>query len=376
MVQVMGSGVDSLVLALDVVWKDRRFFDSVSGLKDRAILEDKDCPGVVKYRKGKEKWLFSVRPYGIRGYEWFLASKEFKMRIGNWMEPTTRPSIMVEISSESLWRIGPMEIFERVLDIIEESGGMVKEAKISRADLCIDMMLDSEEWRTIYDFDLEKEKHKSVVSRGKDCGMYWGGKGMKGITVGKGQICARIYDKPKEIKDISKKYWMYDIWGIKEIPKEKRIYRVEFQIRREVIKDLGAGEGGDFFMKIDEVWAYCTKKWLQMKDGYGKEHKLRKPLSWWEVVQEGFLGVQGARPAIRKKAIKVDEKQLRAQLMGLASSLTALTMEKRKVDVLNFKEIEPCMKAVIASQKLQGYRLIEFKENVIRKRAKYSRSAK
>jgi len=32
---------------------------------------------------------------------------------------------------------------------------------------------------------------------------------------------------------------MFDIWGLKEVPEGKKIIRIEFQMRREVLKQLG-----------------------------------------------------------------------------------------------------------------------------------------
>lgn len=362
------SGIDTLVLALEILWKDSSFFDSLSQIKEKAKTEDRSVPAVIWYRCGKEKWLFNVNPYGTRGYEWLLTSKEFNLRIGNYLEPETRPSVMVEIGSEALWRIGPLEIYERVIDLLEEKGGHVQKAKVSRADLCLDILLDERKWNFL-------KLQNSKVCRGRkehpfyDCGVF------ESYYLGKGEVMLRLYDKPREIKRESHKYWMYDLWGVKEgdIQEGKRLIRVEFQLRREAIKELGAGNGMQFFENLDRLWAYCTEKWVQFKDGNGKHHLMRKTLPWWKVVQKGFLGVQGAEPAIRKKAIREDKKQLQAQIMGLSSSLTALEMEERKLDPLNFDGIELCMNRVIESQRLKGYKLNEYKENVIRKRAKYSR---
>ena len=367
MTTIMGSGIDSLVLAIDVGWKDEAFFECLNEIKERAKLMEKDCPGLISYRGGREKWIFNVRPFGMRGYEWILSSAEFTMRVGNWMEPMTRPSIMVEISSSALWRMGPFEAYQRVLDIIEDNGGILREIKVSRADLCVDILLDEENWD---DYKLREWR----VCQARKIGLYLEGDVFETFTMGRGgEISARLYDKVREIEQKSHKFWMFDIWGIKDVPDTRRAIRIEFQIRREVMKELGVGKGQEFFMKIDEVWAYCTKKWLQFKDGPDKGHKERKTLPWWKKVQEGFLGVQGVKPAVREKAIKIDEKQLRAQLMGIASSLTALEMEKRKLDVLNFKGILQCMRRVINQQRLRGEPLKEFQRDVLRKRPKYSR---
>ena len=361
------SGIDTLVLALDVSWQEDRFFRWLESIKEKAFAEQKDSPGVVHYRDKKNKWMFSVKPYGIRGYEWFLSSKDFTMRIGNWIEPKSRPSIMVEISSEALWRLGASEIFERIVEIIKACGGIVVTAKISRVDLCMDILLEESEWQYT---NLEESK----VCKAKKYGCVNGGKRLETFWVGLGDLKARLYDKVAEIESKSKKYWMYDIWKIKkdEIRDDQRVIRVEFQLRREVIKELGAGDASAFFMKIDEVWAYCTQEWLQFKDNPEREHKYRNTLPWWKVVQQNFLGVQDSNPAVREKAIKVDKEQLLAQITGLSSSLTALEMEENSVDPLDLK-IEPWMIKVIESLKLTGYELNEYRENVIRKRARYSR---
>ena len=91
---------------------------------------------------------------------------------------------------------------------------------------------------------------------------------MKGISIGKGNISARLYDKPLEIKQQSKKYWMYDVWGINknDLDDNHKIIRVEFQLRRELIKDLGANYFEDLLKGYGKIWAYCTQKWLKFQD--------------------------------------------------------------------------------------------------------------
>ena len=60
----------------------------------------------------------------------------------------------------------------------------------------------------------------------------------------------------REIRDQSHKYWMYDLWNIKKgsVGPDKRVVRVEFQIRREVIKDLGIDTPKNLFEKIDDKY--------------------------------------------------------------------------------------------------------------------------
>ena len=134
----------------------------------------------------------------------------------------------------------------------------------------------------------------------------------------------RMYDKPLEIRQKSKKEWMYKIWGLKEVPEGYKIIRIEFQVRREVFKEMKIDTVEDFMDRYKNVWAYLTKKWFQMKDNPGKHQtNQRKTTKLWEKVQDGFNTMK-TDPAIRNKAIKVDEKQLYQQAYGMLSSLNAL----------------------------------------------------
>ena len=366
---ILASGIDTLVLAVDVAWRDESVLDCLSKIKERAKAEDKERPSIMKGKRKGEEWVFSVMPYGVRGYEWLLTGKEFNMRIGKWIEPETRPSVMIEIGSETLWRKGPHEAVEKSLGVIEVNGGQLVAVKVSRADLCVDILLDDESWGN----DLEGY----LVTRGKKWNMWLSPKGLESLTVGTEEIRGRLYDKPLEIKQKSKKRWMYDIWKIKGIKGEKKVIRVEFQIRRTVLKELDAGEVNTFFMNCDRLWSYCTRKWLKFQTGKGKHHTQRKTLDWWKEVQDGFMGVQEAVPAIREKAIREDTEQLRAQILGLGSSLTALEMERRGSAISDWPGLEDGAEVVSAVIR-RGKRNCqttnrEFQEAVIRKRARYAR---
>jgi hypothetical protein len=62
---------------------------------------------------------------------------------------------------------------------------------------------------------------------------------------------ARLYDKVIEIETKSKKTWMYGIWKMEGPPKNGRVIRVEFQLRREVLRQLA----------IDTVWQLFKPPW-------------------------------------------------------------------------------------------------------------------
>ncbi|MFC1580890.1 hypothetical protein ACFL4N_08260 [Thermodesulfobacteriota bacterium] len=362
---VLTSGIDTLVLALDVAWKDENLFENLRHMKDIAKEEEQDRP--IKITALDYEWKFLLRPFGARGYEWMLISKNFNLRIANCLEPKSRPNVMVEIGSESLWKNGPIKIVGKALGIIEGNAGVIVQNKVSRADICVDGLLSEDTWN--------KDIDEYIVTRAKKWNIWKTHKHLESVNVGTGTIKARLYDKALEIRQMSKKTWMHDIWGINKAKENERIIRVEFQIRREVLKETGVGETPVFFDKCDEAWSYCTRKWLKFRTRPGENSNLRKTLPWWKEVQNGFYGVQDARPAIRQKALNEDEEQLRAQILGCACSLAAIDQEKQELDINKLADFKDYRKAVFRKIYKNPETLKKIKENVIRKRAKYSRSS-
>jgi hypothetical protein len=79
-----------------------------------------------------------------------------------------------------------------------------------------------------------------VVTRAKAKCARGFGRSFSGLEISSGEMKGRLYDKDLEIRTKSKKF-MYDIWNINEgeLPKELRVIRIEFQLRRVALKELG-----------------------------------------------------------------------------------------------------------------------------------------
>jgi len=305
---ILVSGVDSLVLSMDIEWKDASIFTVLDEAKEQAKKNSVDYQGQIKHFIPEEVWPFTIKPHGAKGFSWILSGKDFTYKIANTIKPNSRPNVMIEIRSEVLWRLGPEEAIKIALGIISANQGRIIEAKLSRVDLCVDFLMSEKRWAS--------ELMEYAVTRAADTALYFHYKKLTGIVIGKGDIHARLYDKPLEIQKQSKKEWMYDIWGIKEVPEGKKIIRIEFQIRREVLNELGLKTVDDLFQKADRAWASCTQKWLKFQDRPGLHHTQRSTFKWYEEIQDGFRGVQGAEPLVREKAVKMDKKKL-MQMKGV-----------------------------------------------------------
>ncbi len=364
--QILASGLDSLNLAIDVHWADSELFDYLNHLKDIAKSTRNETPGFFVYGENKIKWQFTLKPHGSKGYEWLIQNKEFTLLIGSWKTPQSKPSIMAEIRSETLWHLGAKSAVEMIILILISQGGTKISLKPSRADLCVDVLLLEKFWNM--------ELLKYAVTRSTYMAPHFNHRKMTGLSIGKGKISARLYDKPLEIRQVSKKLWMYDIWRIKEVPENRKIIRVEFQLRRELLTQLAIKDIDNLFEYLGNLWSYCSQRWLKFQTNPGKHHTQRQDLPWWKIVQNGFEGAQGKNPLIRSKAAGFDISQNFAQSIGHIRALIAGLIAGHYLDEYVPAEIEWGLNFIARKVNETEEQQDEFSASVKEKLAKIHRS--
>lgn len=314
-VRVLASGVDSLNLALDVKWSDDFIFEILELTKDNALKLNKPIPFVINIPSRDEQLLFNFAPHGTKGYKWLFSSNEFAFRLYDALEPKSRPNVMVEIRSETLWRRGIQESLDIINEALKRWGGDVLNRKTSRIDLCMDVLIPAGLWN--------ESLFANMVARARNVAKYTKNDELQGVQIGKGKLTGRLYDKALEIETASHKTWMYLVWGIKEVKEHERAIRIEFQLLRETIKELGFDTIDETIQNLEAIWAYCSKEWLKFQANPGKHHTQRKTLAWWCQVQNSFLGIPKPTSAIRSKAVRTTQIQLSSQVVGLITSLAA-----------------------------------------------------
>lgn len=362
---ILASGVDSLVISMNIDWKDGSFFTVLDEFKEKAKQCSLDYQGIIKHFNDKEVFPFTIKPHGTKGFSWIIIGTDFTYKIANSTTPSSRPNGVIEFRSEALWRLGTANVLKIALSIIEANGGHIIETKLSRVDLCLDFIMPEYHWtQSLTDY---------AVTRAIDLGTYKKNNKLTGIRIGKGVISARLYDKPLEIQQQSKKVWMFDIWGIQEVPQGKKIIRIEFQMRREVLKELGIKTAEDLFQKIDQAWAYCTKQWLKFQDRPGLHHTQRTTFKWYEEIQNGFRGAQDAEPLVREKAVSMDKKRLMQQANGLIIAIHAIDQEEKREDHDKPVKMEDCINSYVNEVNKHRPDQAEIQNKVIRKRSKYHR---
>lgn len=96
------------------------------------------------------------------------------------------------------------------------------------------------------------------------------------------EIRLRIYDKGKEIGKTGKE-WFLPLWG-RDGPED--IWRVEFQLRREALKDLDIDNLDDLVSALGGIWRYLTEEWFSLRQHDNKRQNRRSLFPWWKEVQQ------------------------------------------------------------------------------------------
>jgi hypothetical protein len=366
-VEVLAANIDTLDLAIDVKWPDSKFIENLDAWKKYALEKGRPVGCPIKLREDREV-MFNIRPNGTgTGYAYILYNKDFTLRIGSWLSPISRPSIMAQVHSEALWREGPEAAVSAFMALLQIQGARIVKSCVSRVDLCVDVLLPESLWT----IDLMPFR----VTRARYLGIHQSDKKLTGVQIGRGKIGCRIYDKPLEISQKSKKTWMYPIWGIDEVPDGHRVIRVEFQLRREAIKEIGIDSHQDLFENIRGVWAYCTEKWLKFRSRPGEHHTMRKTFAWWISVQEGFEHLPDGQPLVREESFRKNEEQYFAQIYGQMTALRALKMEERGLEIDDFTTPDDLVDTFRRSLLMSGKDRDQISIDVFRKREKFHQAA-
>ena len=228
--------------------------------------------------------------------------------LGNTAPWQSSPSVYVQVKSAFIWSVGIEKIHEQILQVVSDLYGEAPEREqVSRVDFFADVL-----WpKQFHPGDAER-----FVTRAKWKQVFFDGSSVSGFVIGKGIIQARIYNKSQEIRK-SGKTWLFELWGIDE---NGQVWRVEFQQRREALKEFGIETFDDLLNSSQSLWEYCTSKWLSVRAS-GKNKARRDMVRFWETVQAAKFKA-GEAPLIKRERMRsgMTEKQAAAQISGIVES--------------------------------------------------------
>jgi hypothetical protein len=206
--------------------------------------------------------------------------------------------------------------FHRFLRLL---GCKVVEEIVSRFDICTDIAQKISESGVD---DLSKQ-----ICRSERSALYFSRKEFTGISIGKGAISCRIYDKIREMKDKQdsvKTAFFYEKWADSG-DQFTDITRVEFQLRREFLKEIGVTDYKSLVSVTHNIWTYCTEKWLRYAsrsvDRLNKNHSQSGISDFWAIVQGSF---DGSVSVTRKRVVNTcNIEALGKQIRGCMTTILA-----------------------------------------------------
>lgn len=262
---------------------------------------------------------FVVKPKGQGFYSYKLECEDFHICFMNKKIENSAP-IYVRFISSFLWQYNykrAYELFKKwFLDTFQIK---ILDTKISRLDICCD----------IDEISFKADDNKRIVTRARKKEIMnvdsenYEGKIFSGFTIAKGSpLMCRIYNKTLEIKK-SNKIWFEDIWKQYNWNGEN-VWRIEFQVRRKILKEFKIEKIEDIENKIEPLWAYYTQNWCTLR----KPKKDINMSRWeidkrWKKIQKISLNYD-IEPLSREKIKRGDEETLLNLCLGSFTSLSAI----------------------------------------------------
>lgn len=234
----------------------------------------------------------AVLANGKKRVAYILDDYRFHIDIGR---GASMPLAVVQIKSQYLTEAGVDAAVQALRFLVNSLGRVDGEPKVSRADLCADFTPP---------FPIAQCPIEAWVTRAKKRDPHYDGVRFTGWSIGKGDISARLYDKTYEVKTISKKDYLFDLWRLAGWNGSETVWRLEGQLRRPVLKELGVNSVDDLLGNLDGLWAYCFQHWLVLKlPQAGDSNSSRWPTDpLWVGLQGASFGDCGAPALIRGRA--------------------------------------------------------------------------
>lgn len=242
-------GVDSLYLSYPGKLHDH-VLDRLKHLKALAQSSEPDQQAQAQYPLGSH--IFEVKDKGAPIFPYILEDGAFRIQLAR--PSKTVPMAYVKVSSTYLAHVGPEAAEKALYALLVELGDITESANVSRIDLFVDFISgEGMEWN-----------RQAWVTRAASVNAYAVNGNFSGWTIGQGSdMSARLYNKILEIVRSGKDY-LLDLWSQAGWQPGEPVWRLEFQIKREVLAQKGIGKLSDVLKNLNGLWSYATTDWLRL----------------------------------------------------------------------------------------------------------------
>ncbi|MBU0730207.1 MAG: hypothetical protein KKA70_10725 [Proteobacteria bacterium] len=300
----LATGYDRLKVGFYVHWEKAQILE----ILDNAKIESKETNDSISVSFSDHgDQVYNCHPTGRKGgYAYHISRADVHIFFSRRKDHDT-PNVWLDIGSLSCWSPGYKAVLDEVKRLITDQGGFIMKDTISELHLCADfiglaiedMPIDTyKHWITRANHYRSFQEHSkfSGISISQTEGPLPEGSPdtimirETGIELGQGDIMLRIYDKVLEIKRNPTKQSVFSsVWN-KEQYNETPVTRVEFQIRRQVLKQMKVHSLSDLDEKKSGIWRYCTQHWTRLTqnpvDRKNRHQDRATSHPWWHEVQQ------------------------------------------------------------------------------------------
>jgi len=331
-IAVLSAGIDTLHLSARGQLKSS-VREDLEEAKVRALAAEEPVP----FELPVTSQAFLMKPFGLRGYAYWLTSPDFELVLG---KGERFPAALVQFHSAYLHSCGPAMAWDLVnLMLRHDLFVAPPDVAVSRVDLYVDF----QGWIPVVD-DLRR-----FVCQGRQRRVFEEvfvtGRQLTGFMFGRGGLAARIYDKTEECRKRSNG-WLLDVWegGDRSLP----VWRLEFQFRRLVLGEFHLRGVEEVTGSIQDLWDYSTDRWLSLRRPTGDKQVKHWPEDpAWRQLRAATLA-PASTGIVRQRIEEASEEMLVRGLMGYATSLAALRQQTDLGDAL--ADAEPLVRSYLANR--------------------------
>ena len=333
---LLASGVDTLHLSArgevrNEVW------EAVEAAKQRAQTAEEP----VAFDFPVTAQAFLVKPHGLRGYSYWLASPDFELMLGR---SQRFPAALAQLHSAYLHSMGPEWAVDLVAQLLRlEVFAGPPDLVVSR----VDVYADTQGWELEL-ADLDRFVCRARVRRGfvERDHVFKSGRRLTGFMFGRGAMAARLYDKTAEIgrRGVS---WLPDLWG-QERAEDRPVWRLEFQVRRDALAEFQLRTAGEVLASVQDLWRYGTVDWLTLRVPTADRRERRWPLDpLWREVQAVIIA-PSVSGVVRRRLLQATEERIVQGLQGHVTSWAALRGRRHLHGTL--EAVRPILERYLASR--------------------------
>lgn len=248
---LLRTGIDSLYLTFRGELNDDAS-DRLIKLKQLAQSERASNASLSQYEI--DGHLFEVMGNGRNPYAFILDDANYRIEIAK-KGAKLIPMAYCRISSEVLTILGPDKAVQHLTRLISKLGAIEGVPNVSRVDICADFYTQ---------VDLAGIQESEFVTKARSIDRHSVSRNFSGFSFAvRSPLSARLYNKSLEMACKIDRPYLRELWIDSGWDGEQEVWRMEFQFRRQALRELGVVTYHQLTKALSGLWVHSTKIWLK-----------------------------------------------------------------------------------------------------------------